>query len=178
MTSCRAVTWNLWWRFGDWQRRFEVIATELASVAPDVLGLQEVWARGSGPDSVNAAGLLAERLGMHWAWVPSSAPERWQRRIGDPSTAMGNAVLSRWPVAGVAHADLPGPSSGAPDGRRVLLAARDTPAGRLPFFTTQLSAFPGRSGLRCRHVREIASFVASHSPDELGAPAFVGPGVS
>ncbi len=63
MTSCRVVTWNLWWRFGDWQRRFEVIAAELAAVAPDVVGLQEVWARGSGADSVNAAGLLARRLG-------------------------------------------------------------------------------------------------------------------
>ena len=168
MTPCRVVTWNLWWRFGDWQRRFEVIAAELAAVAPDVVGLQEVWARGS----VNAAGLLARRLGMHWAWVPSPHPERWQRKIGDSSIAFGNAVLSRWPVAGVAHADLPGPSSGAPDGRRVLHAALDTPAGRLPFFTTQLSAFPGRSGLRCAQVREMASFVASHSP-EAGLPPVV-----
>jgi endonuclease/exonuclease/phosphatase family metal-dependent hydrolase len=168
VTPCRVVTWNLWWRFGDWQRRFEVIAAELASVAPDVVGLQEVWARGS----VNAAGLLARRLGMHWAWVPSPAPERWQRKVGDPSVAFGNAVLSRWPVAGVAHADLPGPSSGAPDGRRVLHAALDTPAGRLPFFTTQLSAFPGRSGLRCAQVRRVASFVAAHSPD-AGLPPVV-----
>jgi endonuclease/exonuclease/phosphatase family metal-dependent hydrolase len=172
VTSCRVVTWNLWWRFGDWQRRFEVIAAELASVAPDVVGLQEVWARGSGADSVNAAGLLARRLGMHWAWVPSPSPERWQRKIGDSTLAFGNAVLSRWPVAGVAHADLPAPASGAPDGRRVLHAALDTPAGRLPFFTTQLSAFPGRSGLRCAQVRRVASFVASHSP-ESGLPPVV-----
>lgn len=165
MTTCRVVTWNLWWRFGDWQRRFEAISDVLREAAPDVVGLQEVWARGS----VNAAGLLAKRLGMHWAWVPSPHPQRWQRRVGDPSLALGNAVLSRWPVAGVAHADLPGPASGAPDGRRVLHAALETPAGRLPFFTTQLSAFPGRSGLRCRQVREIASFVASHSP-EFGLP--------
>ena len=41
---CRVVTWNLWWRFGDWARRFEVIAAELAGLAPDVVGLQEVWA--------------------------------------------------------------------------------------------------------------------------------------
>jgi len=75
-------------------------------------------------------------------------------------------------MAGVAHADLPAPRSGTPDGRRVLLAALDTPAGRLPFFTTQLSAFPGRSGLRCAQVRRIASFVASHSP-ESGLPPVV-----
>ena len=195
MTSCRVVTWNLWWRFGDWQRRFEVIAAVLPPSAPDVVGLQEVWARGSGADSVNAAGLLARRLGLHWAWVPSPAPERWQRKVGDsslacedvgeppgragtrggfPNTLIGNAVLSRWPVAGVAHADLPGPSPGAPDGRRVLHAALDTPAGRLPFFTTQLSAFPGRSGLRCAQVRRVASFVASHSPDDGPPPVVTG----
>jgi endonuclease/exonuclease/phosphatase family metal-dependent hydrolase len=170
--ACRVVTWNLWWRFGDWARRFEAIAAELADVAPDVVGLQEVWARGSGPDSVNAAGLLARRLGLHWAWVPSPAPQRWQRKIGDSSVAFGNAVLSRWPVAGVAHADLPAPSSGEPDGRRVLHAALDTPAGRLPFFTTQLSAFPGRSALRCAQVRRVATFVAAHSP-EAGLPPVV-----
>ena len=174
MLPCRVVTWNLWWRFGDWQRRFEAIAAVLRDVSPDVVGLQEVWARGSGSDAVNAAGLLARRLGMHWAWVPSPHPKRWQRKIGDSSIAFGNAVLSRWPVAGVAHADLPAPRSGARDGRRVLLAALDTPAGRLPFFTTQLSAFPGRSGLRCAQVRRIASFVASHSPDDGLPPVVTG----
>ena len=174
MTPCRVVTWNLWWRFGDWQRRFEAIAAELAAVAPDVVGLQEVWARGSGSDAVNAAGLLARRLGMHWAWVPSPAPERWQRKIGDASIAFGNAVLSRWPVVGVAHADLPGPSSGAPDGRRVLHTALDTPVGRLPFFTTQLSAFPGRSGLRCAQVRRVAEFVALDSPADGLPPVVTG----
>ena len=117
MLPCRVVTGNLWWRFGDWQARFEAIAAVLRDAAPDVVGLQEVWARGS----VNAAGLLAKRLGMHWAWVPSPAPERWQRKIGDSSIAFGNAVLSRWPVAGVAHADLPAPRTGAPDtGARVV----------------------------------------------------------
>jgi endonuclease/exonuclease/phosphatase family metal-dependent hydrolase len=166
--SCRVVTWNLWWRFGDWQRRFEAISAVLAEVRPDVVGLQEVWARGE----INAAGLLARRLGLHWAWVPSPAPERWQRRVGDASVAFGNAVLSRWPVAGVAHADLTVPQTGAPDGRRVLLAALDTPAGRLPFFTTQLSAFPGRSALRCAQVRRIAEFVAAHTPD-TGLPPVV-----
>jgi endonuclease/exonuclease/phosphatase family metal-dependent hydrolase len=166
--SCRVVTWNLWWRFGDWQRRFEVISAVLAEVRPDVVGLQEVWARGE----VNAAGLLARRLGMHWAWVPSPHPQRWQRKIGDPSIAFGNAMLSRWPVAGVAHADLPALSSGAPDGRRVLLAALGTPVGRLPFFTTQLSAFPGRSALRCAQARRVAEFVAAHTPD-AGLPPVV-----
>jgi endonuclease/exonuclease/phosphatase family metal-dependent hydrolase len=140
-----------------------VIAAVLAETAPDVVGLQEAWSRGE----VIAAGLLARRLGIYWAWVPSPHPQRWQRRVGHSSVAFGNAVLSRWPVAGVAHADLPGPASGAPDGRQALHAALDTPVGRLPFFTTQLSAFPGRWGLRCAQVRRIAEFVALVSGDGL-----------
>jgi endonuclease/exonuclease/phosphatase family metal-dependent hydrolase len=56
----------------------------------------------------------------------------------------------------------------------VLLAALDTPAGRLPFFTTQLSAFPGRSALRCAQVRRIASFVAAHSPADGLSPVLTG----
>jgi endonuclease/exonuclease/phosphatase family metal-dependent hydrolase len=167
--ACRVATWNLWWRFGDWQARFEAIAAVLGEAAPDVVGLQEVWARGP----VNEAGLLAKRLGMHRAYVPSPAPGRWQRKADDTS-AFGNAVLSRWPVAGVAHADLPAPSSGAPDGRRVLHASLDSPAGRLPFFTTQLSAFPGRSALRCAQVRRVAAFVAEHAPDDGLPPVVTG----
>ncbi len=167
---CRVATWNLWWRFGDWSRRLDAIGHVLEEAAPDVVGLQEVWARGE----ANAAGLLARRLGMHWAYVPSPAPQRWQRRIGDSSVAFGNAVLSRWPVAGVAHADLPAPPSGSPDGRRVLHALLSTPAGPLPFFTTQLSAFPGRSALRCAQVRRIAEFVAEHAPDDGLPPVVTG----
>ena len=170
MITCRVVTWNLWWRFGDWQSRFEAIAAVLGEAAPDVVGLQEVWARGS----VNEAGLLAKRLGLHWAYVPSPAPGRWQRKLGDASVAFGNAILSRWPIAGVAHADLPAPASGAPDGRRVLHASVDSPAGRLPVFTTQLSAFPGRSALRCAQVRTIAGFVATHAPSDALPPVVTG----
>jgi endonuclease/exonuclease/phosphatase family metal-dependent hydrolase len=160
-TRCRVVTWNVGWRFGDWQARFAAIAAVLADADPDVVGLQEVWARGP----VNAAELLARRLGRHWAWTPSPVPQRRPHR--DASFAVGNAVLSRWPVAGVAHADLPALDGAEPDGRRVLLAALDTPAGRLPFFTTHLSAFPGRSGLRCAQARRVAEFVDGHSGDGL-----------
>ena len=187
---CRVVTWNLWWRFGDWARRLDVIGGVLQEVAPDVVGLQEVWAT---PDA-NAAALLASRLGLHWTWVPSPAPQRWQERLGDdtvpredvvtPSgragtrvghhdTLMGNAVLSRWPIVGAAHVDLPAPG-GRPDGRTVLHAVLDTPRGGLPFFTTQLSAFPGRSALRVAQVRQVAGFVAARSSGDGLPPVVTG----
>jgi endonuclease/exonuclease/phosphatase family metal-dependent hydrolase len=36
------MTWNLWWRFGDWQRRHESIVHVLESASPEIVGLQEV----------------------------------------------------------------------------------------------------------------------------------------
>ena len=169
LIACRVVTWNLWWRFGDWRRRLDAIGAVLEEVAPDVVGLQEVWAT----PSENAAALLAGRLGLHWTWVPSPAPGRWQERLGESGVALGNALLSRWPIADATHADLPAPE-GRPDGRTVLHAAVDSPAGRLPFFTTQLSAFPGRSGLRVAQVRRVAGFVASCAPDDGLPPVVTG----
>jgi endonuclease/exonuclease/phosphatase family metal-dependent hydrolase len=40
----RILSWNLWWRYGPWERRREAIAATLAQVGPDLCGLQEVWA--------------------------------------------------------------------------------------------------------------------------------------
>ena len=99
----RILTWNLWWRFGPWRQRRDAIAAVLADVQPDVCGLQEVWASPAG----HLAAVLAEQLGMHWAWTPSPAPERWQRRIGDPTMEVGNAILSRWPITEQASQPLP-----------------------------------------------------------------------
>jgi hypothetical protein len=36
----RVASWNLWWRFGPWQRRRDAIAAVLSQARPDVCGLQ------------------------------------------------------------------------------------------------------------------------------------------
>ncbi len=169
MIACRVVTWNCWWRFGDWEPRWSAIAEVLADTAPDVVGLQEVWAAGA----ENAAARLADRLGMHWSWVPSPQPGLWQRRIGDPTIAIGNAVLSRWPIAATAHVDLVGPV-GAADGRTALRADVDTPAGRLPFVTTQLSSAPGLSAVRGAQLRHLAGALLAPAGDATLPPVLTG----
>jgi endonuclease/exonuclease/phosphatase family metal-dependent hydrolase len=153
----RVLTWNLWWRFGPWPQRRQAIAAVLADAQPDVCGLQEVWASGA----ENQAAQLAEHLGMHWTWTPSPAPERWQRRIGDPTIQVGNAILSRWPITEQAAQRLPG--TAADDGRTVLFATIQTPAGRLPLFTTQLTSTVGQSAVRCRQVAALGRFVAART---------------
>ena len=89
------LSWNLWWRYGPWERRLEAIAATLAEVEPDLCGLQEVW----GAREENQAADLAERLGMHWCWTAAS-----RERDG---LTLGNAILSRWPITAQAQAGLP-----------------------------------------------------------------------
>ena len=155
----RVLTWNLWWRFGDWRRRQDAIAAVLAAVRPDVVGLQEVW---TGPDGDQAA-LLADRLGMHRVLASSPAPARWQQRLGDDSLGFANAVLSRWPVDDQDTLVLP-PAPGASAERTALHVSVRAPGGPIPFFTTQLESAPQHSATRCAQVRALAQFVASHTP--------------
>ena len=61
----RVLSWNLWWRFGDWRQRHEAITAVLTACRPDVVALQEVWVDATGSSS---AALLARQLGMHCAW--------------------------------------------------------------------------------------------------------------
>ncbi|MBX6355285.1 MAG: endonuclease/exonuclease/phosphatase family protein [Micromonosporaceae bacterium] len=159
------MTWNLWWRYGPWERRREAIAAVLAEVAPDVCGFQEVWSAGD----ENLAGDLAARLGMHWCWasipVHGDAP--------GPPLRLGNAILSRWPIT--AQAELQLPTVGEVHERRFVAHARiETPGGTLPFFTTHLSYGLGLSSLRVQQVRSLAAFVADNGLDCEYPPVVTG----
>lgn len=165
----RVVTWNLWWRFGPWEERRKAILTVLSDVQPDVIGLQEVWACGG----ENLAQWLASHLDMYWTWAPSRAPERWQRRLGDSTVDIGNAVLSRWPIAEHDVAQLPA-RQGDDDGRLALYARIDAPTHQVPFFTTHLSSAIDASAIRCQQVEVLARFVASHSQGTDFPPIITG----
>jgi endonuclease/exonuclease/phosphatase family metal-dependent hydrolase len=165
----RVLTWNLWWRFGPWEERREAVLAVLDELRPDIVGLQEVWARGD----ENLAAWLASRLGMHAVWAPSRAPRLWQRRGGDASVGIGNAVLSRWPVAEHGTVELPAPP-GDDDGRAGLYALVDTPTDHVPFFTAHLSAPLDASALRCRQVEVLGEFVADRSRGSAFPPVVTG----
>ncbi|MFJ3672162.1 endonuclease/exonuclease/phosphatase family protein [Streptomyces sp. NPDC090106] len=155
----RVVTWNLWWRFGPWAERQKAILAVLRELRPDVVGLQEVWAdHRTGED---LAGWLAAELGLHRAFAASPAPERWQRRLGDPGVGIGNAVLSRWPVLDRRVLRLPAPAD-LDDGRIALYARLDAPGAPVPFFTTHLSSPLDASAVRREQVTALAGFVARH----------------
>jgi endonuclease/exonuclease/phosphatase family metal-dependent hydrolase len=151
-TTMRVLTWNLWWRFGPWERRRDAIAATLAEAGPDVCGLQEVW---GGPEQ-NLAAELAERLGMHWCWAQAA------KGRGTEGLFIGNAILSRWPIAAQAQVSLP--AGDLAEEIRVALHARiEAPGGALPMFTTHLTYGPGRSAIRTAQVTTLAGFVAEHA---------------
>jgi len=165
----RVLTWNMWWRFGPWEERRKAILDVLREERPDVVGLQEVWARGG----ENLAQWLAQELGMYWTWEASLAPERWQQRLGDATFDFGNAVLSRWPVAERAVLRLPA-AEGDDDGRLALYARLAAPGHHVPFFTTHLTSAIHGSAVRCEQVAALAEFVAEHRGGTAFPPVVTG----
>jgi endonuclease/exonuclease/phosphatase family metal-dependent hydrolase len=148
----RVMTWNLWGRYGPWRARAEAIAATMTEVRPDVCGLQEVWSA----DDHNFAADLAERLGLGWRWAMAASTPTAE----DPSVAGGNAILSRWPILGVANMPLPVPEG---DQGRVAVHARiQAPDGVLPMFTTHFTHHPYASQTRVSQARRLAEFVAQH----------------
>jgi endonuclease/exonuclease/phosphatase family metal-dependent hydrolase len=161
----RVVTWNLWWRNGPWKQRLDAIAETLAEIRPDVCGLQEVWEDASD----NLAGILAERLGMHWSWAGRVPNRHWQDE--HPGVLAGNAVLSRWPIAEQAEISLPATDDHP---RLVLHALIEAPGGSLPFFTTHFSHQVGASAVRQAQARTMAGFVATRAAGHAWPPLVTG----
>jgi endonuclease/exonuclease/phosphatase family metal-dependent hydrolase len=151
METFRVVTWNLWWRFGDWERRLDAIRAVLTELQPDICGFQEVWTE----QGRNQAEVLAAEFGMYGAFAPAPIPAHWRRDFPDRSLGAGNAVISRWPIHQTNICQLP-----SDEGRNLLHAAIDAPAGRIDFFTTQLTSKLGRSADRCAQVTDVAKFIA------------------
>ncbi|WP_411132312.1 endonuclease/exonuclease/phosphatase family protein [Streptomyces sp. 030-HV] len=166
----RVVTWNLWWRFGPWAERQKAILAVLRELRPDVVGLQEVWSTDDGGD---LATWLAGELGLHCAFAPSGAPERWQRRIADDTVGIGNAVLSRWPVTERAALRLPAPGE-VDDGRLALYARLDAPGHPVPFFTAHLNSGGGASAVRRDQAAALVDFAAAHRHGTAFPPVVTG----
>ena len=102
----RLVTWNVLWRFEpDWRARERGILATLERLRPDIVGLQECWAT----DETSQAHVVAERLGLHAAFVgPSLPPVPVPPEHPDQAgVSMGVGLVSRWPVRGIARHVLP-----------------------------------------------------------------------
>ena len=148
----RLVTWNLWWRYGDWEPRQLAIARTLEGLNADIICAQEVWSSEDGPDQ---AAELAEILGMHYV----RTPERWWK-----GHSFGNAILSRYPIIATESVQLP-PTDG-PGSRWALSALLDRHGTHIPVICTHLDYRFDQSQRRQEQVKTIFELVASkHDPE-------------
>jgi endonuclease/exonuclease/phosphatase family metal-dependent hydrolase len=152
MKTLRVATINIWNRFGPWDQRLPALRAEVASLAPDLLGLQEVLRldRGEG-DGLDQAQAIAAGFGYHVAFARAH-DEHW----------FGNAALSRWPIVSSATFELP--RSGTDERRTLLFARVKSPFGDIPFFVTHLNWKFEEGHVREAQVREIAHSVQALAP--------------
>jgi endonuclease/exonuclease/phosphatase family metal-dependent hydrolase len=149
-TTMRVMSWNIWFRFGPWERRQPAIIETLRRADADVVALQEVWAG----DDVRQIDLLAAELGMHAAY---------DSRMIRHDFRFGNAVLSRWPIAGtqtLAYVT----DGDSQESRLALRADIDGPRGAFQMFCTHLNWRLYDSALRQSQVRQLTEFVAGSRP--------------
>jgi len=159
----RVVTLNIWNRMGEWEKRREAIRSQLEKLAPDVVGLQEVI-RLEGEYDVDQAAELARGFGYHIAFGRGADAAPW---------GLGNAVLSRWPILRTVTFTLPGTD----EARSAVFAELETPAGKLPFFSTHLNWKFHEGHVRQLQVRALARFVEAVAPigaDHALPPIVVG----
>ncbi len=160
-TRLKIMTWNVWWRFGPWEKRGPAIAATLKKIDADVIVLQEVWSS----EVTNFAAQQAEELGYQHVFAPS-------REIGETSLhnhpfdkdfGFGNAILSRWPIKRHDSIKLYGKKETG-EGRCALFAEIDGPRGLIPVFSTHLNWKFEHSHIRQRQVTDLTQFVDSMRP--------------
>jgi endonuclease/exonuclease/phosphatase family metal-dependent hydrolase len=160
--TLRVATLNIWNRFGPWEQRRVAIRAGVASLAPDLLGLQEVVridpADGDGLDQASA---IAEGFGYHVAYARAH-DQPWY----------GNAALSRWPIARSETIELP--RGGTDEKRTLLFAEVEAPFGAVPFFVTHLNWKFHDGHVREAQVRDIARRIALLARDDAFPAVLVG----
>ncbi len=149
-TRVRVLTWNIWWRFGPWERRQPAIAATLKAIDADIVALQEVWS----DETTNFAAELAAELGYYHAFASGMEMKGF---------GFGNAVLSRWPIEASETIPLPGQRETG-EGRIALYANVNGPHGVLPVFTTHLNWRFEHSPIRQLQVADLTRFVDRMGP--------------
>jgi len=149
--ALRVVTLNLWNEQGPHEKRLRLAADGLRALSPDLVALQEVRQR---EGIANQAATLAQALSMRHVFAPAA---QWGG--GDE----GLAWLSRHPIVWSLAEPLPAPG----EGRAVLGARIQSPAGELLAVTTHLS-YRLHDGLwRERQVLEVDAFCRRFAGDSM-----------
>lgn len=106
----KIISYNIRWRGGDDLKKLaQLFRTDLEIGGASILGLQEVDRNRKRTRNANTVKLLADELGMYYAWAaPPTAP-------GEKEEETGVAILSFYPLSHVHRIVLP---HAGPGGRR------------------------------------------------------------
>jgi endonuclease/exonuclease/phosphatase family metal-dependent hydrolase len=159
----KLLTLNIWNRQGPWPARLAAIRAGIAALDPDIIGLQEVLRSDDAPDDQAAeiaAGLGYEHRAFGSAW-----------HIGGP-LHLGNAVLSRWPIA--ASESWPLPSADGKEGHGLLHARVDAPCGAVPVFVTHFAWRLHHGHIRIAQVQFVTARIKERAPLDDFPPILMG----
>jgi endonuclease/exonuclease/phosphatase family metal-dependent hydrolase len=136
-TTLRVITWNVWGRYGPWERREGAVRATLAKHDPDVVALVEAW------------GGQEKRFGLpHHVFGGDVMVD------GVPA---GIAVLSRWPITRQEWRRFSGSGETGGD---VLFTEIDGPRGPVRLYLAALAWRLEESAVRQAQVREIGALIA------------------
>lgn len=116
--TIKIVSYNIRWRGGrDLRELIELLRGDALIGGAAIIGLQEVDRNRKRTGNTNTARLMAEELGLHYAWAaPPNAPGKEQEE-----EETGVALLSLYPLTDVSRIVLPNDGPGGR--RRVALGA-------------------------------------------------------
>lgn len=168
--TLRVLTLNCWNVSEPYAARMAVARAAIESLAPDLIGLQEVVQRRDGLDQ--AADVLGG-LGYATVFAPAF---RWTEHghvaLDADGDGFGNLIASRWPITASERRALPGDER---DERRCAVAAHvEAPFGRIPFVCTHLAWRFEHGALRVRQVRALDGLVREWARDVAFPPIVVG----
>lgn len=150
-TRLRVASWNLWWRFGNWEERLPIVIERLRAADPDVIALQEVWH----DRTTSSAHRIADALGHHTTFAGTIEL--------DDGVRFGNAVVSRWPITSEEVVALP--DGGQPNEERIVVRADiDGPRGPIQVYCTHLNWRLDHSAVRQAQVRALAELIDRSKP--------------
>jgi endonuclease/exonuclease/phosphatase family metal-dependent hydrolase len=162
-TTVRVATWNVWGRYGPWDRRRAAIVETLRSVDADIVGLQEVW----DADGTTLAHDIARELGYPHV--------TYGRNLDFGTWAAGNAIISRQPFNRTEVVVLPRDADQLRDDegeeRICVFAEIAGVADKEPIqvFCAHLSWRADHSAVRQRQVAAICEFVRAQRPRQFPA---------
>lgn len=112
--AIKIVSYNIRYRAGeDLRKLIELFKSDAEVGHASIIGLQEVDRNRKRTGNVNTARLMAEELGMYYAWAAPPPPPTKEQKVQEEET--GVMILSAYPLSDVKRFVLP---NAGPGGRR------------------------------------------------------------